>query len=69
MLLVSQGSGFLGLASGGGGRHGISHGGSRKLQVGSLGYIGLLEGFYKVYIDQGSYNWNYPPENVLECRV
>ena len=36
--------------------------------MGSLGYIGLLEGFYKVYRPPiyGSYNGNYPPENVLD---
>ena len=35
----------------------------------SLGYVGLLYGFCKVYdVDllQGSDNGNYPAENVLE---
>ena len=40
----------------------------RKLQVGSLRYIGLLYGFYKdIDLLYGSYNnGNYPPENVLD---
>ena len=36
--------------------------------MGSLGFIGLLFGFYKVYIDlvYGSYSGSCPPENVLD---
>ena len=35
----------------------------------SLGYIGLLHGFYKVYRPSMSpQNGNYPPENVLDSN-
>ena len=33
--------------------------------MGSLGYIGLLSERY-IGLLQGSYNSNYPPENVLD---